>query len=535
MPGPTSPPLSNVDGASTPEAIAEALSIPSSRTEGINEELGVAGINRFGTWRAQVEADFIPGLRDGRVRTQAMQEIAYNDPLMFAFTASVDLFLRGVAWEVRPNPKQPASEAKVEFLEQCRDDMAHTWEDFISECCTGLWAGFSVQEIVYKRREGFNAIRPTLSSDHDDGLIGWGKFAPRAQQTLWYWIYDDEHNLRGLRQFAHPNWKDVPIGLERCIYMRFRKDNDNPWGVPMLRGAWIPYFFLKRLRELEGVSIERDGTGIPFFKAPERYFRKNASEADKATLNAFLAMVRNMRKDAQDALYWPSNVDPETKTAEFEVGLMTSGGTRVTGIHDAITRWEQRMVTSVLADFMMLGQGEGAGGSLALGINKSLLYKQCVNSILRTIAAEVNRSVVPRLWRRNGWDPKERPMLVPGEVTEQDAVALANALSAITASGASIWPNDELLDHWLKIAKLPERSDEVKAKAAQEHDLQQAMNAGFDPYAAEEADEQPGGQAPQPGPSVNGGGPATQVTKALSPVKLSHLYAVNRLNALPRR
>ena len=73
------------------------------------------------------------------------------------------------------NDEQAVSYA--EFVASCMQDMSQSWDDTLSSIMSFLTYGFSVHEIVYKRREGHEG---ESSSKFNDGLIGWRKLPIRG-------------------------------------------------------------------------------------------------------------------------------------------------------------------------------------------------------------------------------------------------------------------------------------------------------------------------------------------------------------------
>ena len=149
---------------------------------------------------------------------------------------------------------------------------------------------------------------------------------------------------------------------------------------------------------------------------------------------------------------------------------------RAIDIGAVITRWEQRMVTSLLSDFLMLGQGEGAGGAFALSADKTTMFKRAIETLADAFVDEFGRKAIPQLWRLNGFDPELMPKLTRGPVADLDLVALAQLLNQLSTAGAPIFPEDGTLLDWVyERAGLPKRSPETVAMAEV---AQQANQAG---------------------------------------------------------
>lgn len=449
---------------------ARALDTPAMR------EIGNYGHSRYGFWRATVEADPLPQLRDGRRAVEGYREIRDNHPLVGAALLAVELLIRRIEWNVSPVDDSEAAEAAADFVQDCIDDLDVPWTEVISDALSATWAGASILEMTYKWRRGFDPIYTSKSSQFTDGAIGWAKFAIRHMDSVTSWIYaSDSDDPLGFRQQASPDHVEKPIALAKCLHITGPGSMRNPYGHSMLRGCVIPYFFVRKLAELEGIAIEREMAGLPYALMPPEYLADDAEPAMKTTLMAVRALLAGIRRDGEESVVFPLEYD-ENGNKRFEIGLLTSGGTRAIDIGAVITRWEQRMVTALLSDYLMLGQGEGAGGAFALSADKTTMFKRAIETLAGAFVDEFNRKAIPQLWRLNGFDPDLMPKLTHGPVADLDLVALAQLLNQLSTAGAPIFPEDgSLLDWVYERAGLPKRSPETVAMAEV---AQQATQAG---------------------------------------------------------
>ena len=107
-------------------------------------ELGRSGLKHFG---GTLYEEFLPqlvGLRGQKI----YKEMAENSPVIGAMLFAVESLLRSVDWEIDPASESDNDEEAAEFLEECRTDMSHTWEDLVSEIMSMLIFGWSLFEIV---------------------------------------------------------------------------------------------------------------------------------------------------------------------------------------------------------------------------------------------------------------------------------------------------------------------------------------------------------------------------------------------------
>lgn len=158
--------------------------------------------------------------------------------------------IRQVEWHVEPGGDSAKDKEAAEFVESCMDDMQATWTDTIAEILSFLPYGWSFHEIVYKRRMGKTKNRRS-SSKYSDGLIGWRKLPPRAQDTLYRWEYDDSDNLIGMTQQPPPDYGLFTIPMSKAMLFRTESVKDNPEGRSILRNAYRSRYFKRRIQKLK--------------------------------------------------------------------------------------------------------------------------------------------------------------------------------------------------------------------------------------------------------------------------------------------
>jgi len=169
-------------------------------------------------------------------------------------------------------------------------------------------------------------------------------------------------------------------------------------------------------------------------------------------------LVRATRRDAQDGVIFPREIDPETKQDVYDFGLMTSGGSRQFDTNGIIQRYEQRILMTVLADFILVGHENV--GSYALHTDKSGLFRSAINSIAQGIADTLNRYAIPRLFELNDWKLDDLPKIVPADVDPPDLVQLGQFMSAMQSAGVQWFPDPTLEKFLRQAARLPEMDED---------------------------------------------------------------------------
>ena len=165
-----------------------------------------------------------------------------------------------------------------------------------------------------------------------------------------------------------------------------------------------------------------------------------------------------VRRDENEGLVLPTQYDPDTKQPLFDFELMSSGGTRQFDTNAIITRYEQRILMSVLADFILVGHQDT--GSYSLHTDKTGIFRAALNAITKAIADTLNRYAVPRLFAVNGWKLDELPRFEPTNVDPPALDQLAAFISSTAGAGMQWFPDPELEKYIREIARLPEMTDE---------------------------------------------------------------------------
>ena len=402
-------------------------------------EKGRSGISR---WGGRLNEEFLPELQ-GKRGVQVYTEMAENDDVCGAILFAMKMLIRQASWSVQAGGSEKVDEKAAEFVESCLHDMQDTWTNTISEILSFLPYGWSVVETVYKRRMGKKKdVR--LDSKFDDGLIGWMKLPLRAQESLYEWEFDEHDNLLAFVQMPAPTFEIIRIPAEKFLLFRTESRKGNPEGRSILRNAYRSWFFKKKIQELEGIGIERDLAGFPVLTAPEGvdvWAQQNAGLYAQCT-----HFVRNIRRDSMEGFVMP---------AGWELKLLNTGGARQFDTSAIISRYDNRIAMTVLADFLFLGHE--AVGSFALSSDKTRLFSMAIGAYLDIICETFNRHAIPRLIDLNAKSfagLSGYPQLVHGDIETQDLAQLGSYLKEMIGSGL-ITPDDALEEYLREQASLP--------------------------------------------------------------------------------
>lgn len=519
---------------------------PPEFTSGLTfSEVGTTGLRAFSGW---VREDFLLELQ-GRQGAQKYREMLDNSPVIGAIMFAVQSTMRKVEWRVVPNEDAqsgPAQEA-ADFVESCMRDMSHTWEDLVVENLSSLGYGYAWHEIVYKRRLGRSPAGfgkdglPLPKSEYDDGMIGWRRIPLRGQDTILKWFFDPYGQVIGVTQLPWTGQiRDIPI--EKSLLFRPSHFKGNPEGRSILRNAYIPYYFIKRLQEQEAIMGERMG-GFPVVFVPAALIEaaRSGDGVATASLANFKKLAINLRIDEQMGALLPSdpwrNADGAPSTLrQYDIELKTPSAGRGTAMNfeTTIGRYNTNMMTSVLTDFLTLGHE--ARGTQSLAVTKVDLFFQAIEGFLNGNAAVYNRYAVPRLAELNGMDPDILPKIEPDLAQRVDLDVLSNFVLRLSQSGMPLFPNDDLQTFLLDAGGLPDVSDPKAVQFAGMADEQLAREDEKDKVSLDQMKNPPEPAPGSPSDKLNkilkasiarrmirvAGGSRNIVTKKKRKAKISH-------------
>lgn len=440
----------------------------------MQNEYGRIGQYRYG---GVFFEEFLPELR-GTKGVQVYQEMSENDETVGAILFAIEMLIRQCSFTVEPSGARPVDREAAHFVQQCMNDMQVTWTDTLSEILSFLTYGWSYHEIVYKLRKGRTGC-PETNSRYNDGLIGWRKLPIRAQDTLYQWEYaDNTDELIGMTQAPAPGYQRLTIPLEKALHFKTRSRKDNPEGRSILRNAYRSWYFKKRIQEIEGIGIERDLAGFPVLYVPDDVDLWNPNDPQAVqTLATAEALVSGVRRDAQEGMVLPGGENG------WRFELLSTGSRRQFDTNEIINRYDKRIATTVLADFVLLGQQ--TVGSFALASNKTKLFALAIGTYLDIVCETFNSQGIPRLIDLNGkhFDGlTDYPRMVHGDIEDPDLADVGTFLQRMTDIGI-LHPDgdDELEDYIRRIARLPQKHHNSPSEPIQPESQPSKLDAVLDP------------------------------------------------------
>lgn len=416
-------------------------------------EIGRSGLYRNSGY---IQEEFLDDLT-GTNAIKAYKEMRDNDPIIGAVLMALQNLVRQARWSVEPFDDGEEYEKDAEFVQQCMEDMDRPWLEFIADAMSMVVFGWSFFEVVYKVRDGNQSVTSKRTA-YKDGKIGWRKFGIRSQDSLDKWEFAENGEILGIYQRPAPDYQERFIPMSKGVLFRTSVWKDNPEGRSILRNAYRPWYFKKRMEEIEGMGIERDLNGIPVAYVPPSILRDGATSAEVATRTAVEEMIGNIRNDSQAGLVLPAMYDDKGNKL-FYVELMTTLGRRNFDTNAIINRMNKTVATSMLADFVMIGQE--SVGSFAMASSKTKMFSVAIGSYMDAITDQFNRNVIPRLFALNGKVTDKLPRLIHGDIETVDLSELSAYVNALSGAGLDL-TGDAVREHLAAQAGLPPKSVDVR-------------------------------------------------------------------------
>lgn len=428
-------------------------------------DIGRTGLIQYG---GRVYEEFLPQLQ-GYLARKVYREMSDNDPIVGAMLFAIDMLMRQVEWRVDGDAQA------AQFIESCMHDMSQGWTDFVSSAMSMCPFGYSYHEKVYKKRNGRTDLKRgypgqpkntggaagwafvddsgAASSKYDDGKIGWRKLPVRAQETQLRWEMDRAGGIHGFWQLAPPDYHVTFIPIEKALLFRTTSHKGNPEGRSILRNAYRPWYFKKRIEEIEAIGVERDLAGLPIFWIPPEYLSDDATPEQQMMAERAAKLVRNIRKDEQQGIVMPNAFDMAGHKL-FDLTLLQGTKGRPIDTDKIITRYNTNIAMVTIADVLLMGHEKV--GTQALSLTKADLFTGALQAWLKGIADVFNTHELPYLLWLNGI--KGEAELIPGAVGQVDLVELSTFLMNLSTAGAPLFPDDKLEDYVREIAGLPEKT-----------------------------------------------------------------------------
>lgn len=407
----------------------------------ITSEFGTTGLKTTG---GRIQEEFLRQFRDPKRRIAALTELYDNEPLVSGTFFAIKQLIKRAKWRVEPGGTRLRDKKTAEFIDSCLHDMSLSWEDTLDEILSFVLFGFSLHEIIYKFRSGPQNPDPMFRSKFNDGKIGWRKLPIRAQDSIEKWHFAEDGSILGIQQIVNNSFlalnSTIDIPIKKLLIFKTVSYKENPEGRSIFRASWIPYFYKKRIQNIEVIGIERELNGIPMAHIPAKLMGSDASSEEKAVYATYKTAVKNIRVDDQEGLVIPSDRDDKGHLI-YEFSLLSTQGKRAIDVEKVIARLNRELLISIMADFLLLGHE--SVGSFALSSDKTRLFATAISGFMEQVKTIFNKHAIPRLLELNGINVDSLPTLEHGDIETEPIKDIAESMKWFSEAGIDI--NDDEL------------------------------------------------------------------------------------------
>ena len=378
----------------------------------------------------------------GTQADRKFREILDNHGLTSSANRIITTLCQQVRWAIAPADKErPAAVEAATFISREWAAMRPGWNQILAEMLSAIFLGWSWHEVVY-RREG-RALRW-------DGLF----FCRQDSRLDWRWD-DDGRRVVAMEQLTRSGQHAI-IPAAKALHFVPDPTTGNPEGRAVLRAVYLDYRDQQQARTSTMIALQKDATGMIMVRVPvDTFTAAAAGNTDAmATVSAVKSDAAALQRGEREALILPSAKDAQGNETGWDAELLRGGGERQIDHVDLIRMFESRIATTLLMQFLLLGQGQT--GSFALSADQTDILGVMLGGVCDGIAAAFTEQAIRPLCALNGIDPADMPALTHGPIDGPDLTSLATLLRETIAAGL-LTPDADLEAHIRDVADLPKR------------------------------------------------------------------------------
>lgn len=287
------------------------------------------------------------------------------------------------------------------------------------------------------------------------------KLAPRMPRSLEEIKVADDGGLVSIKQYGNKTGVvQQPIPVDRLV--GYVHENEGDWkGTSLLRPAYKNWLIKDRLLRVDAQTIERNGMGVPLYKAAET----------EASLTAGSQMAQAWRAGESAGAAIPYGADMVLRGVEGDLPESLP----------SIRYHDEQIGRAVLAHFLNLGTQTG---SWALGTTFADFFVLSLQTLAQQMADIATQHIVEDLVDINFGTTEPAPRIVFDEIGSRQA-ATAQALKALADAGL-INPDEVLKQSVRQQYGLP-AVDKATAPPPAPARLTQPTLPGIDPNGESDA------------------------------------------------
>ncbi len=390
----------------------------------LNEELGFSGVEVVS---GQIEFEYQKDLRNPEQRNQIYRKMRSDGSVDTALSL-IELPLMSQTANVIAASSEADDQLRKDFiyenvLSESNISSSYTYKDHISEEVKVFQYGHNIFEIV--TRDG-DWIAPNGKTYHNMKLMH--KLAMRHPISIEEWVmnYSSDVGLDGVKQkmpygdvadkMKIGDGSQIYLPIDKLVIYTTGKEGDNWEGTSVLRALYKHWWFKELYYKLEAVGLQKAAMSIPVLYM-DNPTGKRLTQA-KAALRSLMAheeayMILNMEREKLD---------------------VHTAGIQDKAMNTAIKHHDGKILQSVLAGFMLLGQ-ESRGGARSLGAPLIEFFMMAMRSRLDSSVSIKNRYLVKKLIDANFTNVRKYPIMTAYCGRISDLKEMSEILDKLASSG----------------------------------------------------------------------------------------------------
>jgi len=375
------------------------------------------------------------GALTGTDAAEMYDKMRRSDTTIKMCLSSVKNPILGAKFDFEPASEDEEHIKHADFLKFIYfDDLARPFKGHIKEALTHVDFGHAIFEMIHKK--GYN-------KEWGD-YIGINRFGWRSPKTITEWVIDpDTGDLAGIKQTVSgdyaPSKNDVFIPGKFLMAIVNELEGDNYSGISDLRPCYGAYFRKNLYLKLQGIGAEKSITMVIGTVPKGQELKQQAIDFEEV-LQKFICNESNYIKK-------PEGWGVEIINSQFDPEKLSK----------IITREENGMVKSFLANFLNLGQ-DGGGGAFALSNDLSDFFLQGIQHKADNICEAHNISPVKDLIKYNFGPQDKYPKMICTGIQDKAGKELAEIVETLVKAGA-LTPDPKLERYLRAVNKLPEKEE----------------------------------------------------------------------------
>ena len=334
------------------------------------EEIGTSGVEFYA---GSIYEDYLYKL-NGYQLSEEIDKMYRSDANIKMILSALIYPLKSANWYFKKMEDTPeAEEQELYFNKAFFEYMKPTFTKFLGEALSCLRHGYSLFDITHQ-----------IVQDEELGeIITIKGLSFRKQETIIRWNLDKDGNLSSVDQQVQGDRGGLfKLDPEFLLHFSPEQEGQNYMGLSILRqsyGAWIRK---NKYLQLMAVGMEKYAVPTPHMEVP-------AIAADKKEIDKAISALKNYSSGSNNYIVTPEGFKLTFNNVTFDSEKIKS----------SIQFENTEMANSVLASFLLLGQGET--GSRALGDSLSGFFGKSVKFISDHLIEQITLKIMKPLAEMN--------------------------------------------------------------------------------------------------------------------------------------